>query len=45
MLLSNSDPKNTNSDDDFFDNLYNDYVISRIDAIIAGIEYGRSNPI
>ena len=32
VLLSNSDPKNTNSDDEFFDDLYNDYVISRINA-------------
>lgn len=31
-LLSNSDPKNTNHNDDFFDNLYQDYKIERIMA-------------
>lgn len=30
FLLSNSDPKNTNEDDDFFDNLYRDFTIKRI---------------
>lgn len=32
FLLSNSDPKNTNKDDDFFDKLYKNYVILRINA-------------
>ena len=32
FLLSNSDPKNTNPDDNFFDNLYKDYKIERIRA-------------
>lgn len=32
VLLSNSDPHNTNPKDDFFDNLYSDYKIDRIEA-------------
>ena len=32
ILLSNSDPKNANIDDNFFDNLYKDFFISRIMA-------------
>ena len=32
VLLSNSDPKNTNVDDNFFDELYIDFKIERIDA-------------
>lgn len=32
FLLSNSDPKNTNSSDDFFDELYQDFKIERIQA-------------
>jgi len=32
ILLSNSDPKNANPDDNFFDNLYNDFFVSRIMA-------------
>ncbi len=32
VLLSNSDPKNEDSDDEFFDELYNNYVIERIPA-------------
>ena len=32
ILLSNSDPKNTNPDDNFFDDLYNDFKIERIFA-------------
>ena len=31
-MLSNSDPKNTNSEDNFFDNLYNGFEIDRIHA-------------
>jgi DNA adenine methylase len=32
LMLSNSDPKNTNPDDDFFDNLYKDFNIERVKA-------------
>lgn len=32
FLLSNSDPKNTNSSDDFFDELYRNFKIERIQA-------------
>ena len=32
FLLSNSDPKNINTDDDFFDKLYSPYNIKRIEA-------------
>jgi DNA adenine methylase len=32
IMVSNSDPKNTDPDDDFFDTLYRDYYITRIDA-------------
>jgi len=32
FILSNSDPKNTNADDNFFDDLYKDYKINRINA-------------
>ena len=32
LLLSNSDPKNTNENDDFFDELYSDYKIKRVYA-------------
>lgn len=32
LILSNSDPKNINSDDDFFDDLYQGFQIARIDA-------------
>lgn len=32
LMLSNSDPKNTDENDDFFDNLYSKYRISRVDA-------------
>lgn len=31
-MLSNSDPKNENVDDDFFDSLYQGYKIERIPA-------------
>jgi len=30
VMLSNSDPKNTDPDDEFFDNLYSDYVVTRV---------------
>ncbi len=32
LLLSNSDPKNTNPKDSFFDDLYKDFTILRIPA-------------
>lgn len=32
MLLSNSDPKNTNPDDEFFDEIYSGFKIERIFA-------------
>jgi DNA adenine methylase len=32
LLLSNSDPKNINPDDDFFDRLYANYAIERVPA-------------
>lgn len=32
VVASNSDPKNSNSDDDFFDELYSDYSILRVSA-------------
>jgi DNA adenine methylase len=32
LILSNSDPKNENPDDDFFDELYQDYNIERVAA-------------
>lgn len=35
ILLSNSDPKNTNPDDDFFDLLYKNFKIERIEATRA----------
>lgn len=32
ILVSNSDPKNLNIEDDFFDNIYRSYIIKRVDA-------------
>jgi DNA adenine methylase len=32
LMLSNSDPKNTNIEDDFFDMIYSNYKITRVDA-------------
>lgn len=32
LMLSNSDPKNNNPDDDFFDSIYSNFQISRVDA-------------
>lgn len=32
IVLSNSDPKNVNKDDNFFDDLYENYNINRVDA-------------
>ncbi len=31
-MLSNSDPKNANKEDNFFDNLYKDFEIKRVYA-------------
>jgi len=33
IVISNSDPKNENIDDDFFDNLYADFNIKRVEAV------------
>lgn len=41
LLLSNSDPKNSNPDDDFFDILYRDYHIERVPAKRAINSDGR----
>ena len=32
VLVSNSDPKNTNTDDNFFDDLYKSFIINRVSA-------------
>ena len=32
VILSNSDPKNSDENDDFFDNLYKDFIINRVSA-------------
>lgn len=32
ILVSNSDPRNSNKEDDFFDNIYSAYKISRVEA-------------
>lgn len=32
IVVSNSDPKNSNTDDDFFDNIYKSYKIKRVEA-------------
>lgn len=42
-MLSNSDPKNINITDDFFDNLYKDYDIYRVSAsrMINSNAHGR----
>lgn len=33
IVVSNSDPKNSNEDDNFFDGLYSSYNIARVDAV------------
>ena len=45
VVLSNSDPKNSNPDDCFFDSLYNAYKIARISAkrMINSNSNGRGN--
>ena len=35
ILISNSDPKNSNAEDNFFDDIYSEYNIRRIDAVRA----------
>lgn len=32
ILISNSDPKSTNPNDNFFDNVYSSYKIKRVEA-------------
>ena len=32
IVISNSDPKNSNTDDDFFDNIYSAHKIKRVEA-------------
>ena len=32
VVISNSDPKNSNTDDDFFDTLYKKHKINRVQA-------------
>lgn len=32
VVISNSDPKNSNADDDFFDNIYSSHKIKRVEA-------------
>ena len=32
IVVSNSDPKNSNTEDDFFDEIYSDYAIKRVEA-------------
>lgn len=45
IILSNSDPKNTNKKDNFFDDLYQNYIIKRINAkrVINSKGTGRGN--
>ena len=42
FLLSNSDPKNTVKDDEFFDELYSDFKIDRtlMDDLLETLEIG-----
>jgi DNA adenine methylase len=32
IVISNSDPKNSNTEDDFFDNIYSSHKIKRVEA-------------
>ena len=32
IVISNSDPKNSNTEDDFFDNIYSAHKIKRVEA-------------
>jgi len=49
LLLSNSDPKNTVPDDEFFDNLYSEFTIDRVSANRAinskGLKRGPINEL
>jgi DNA adenine methylase len=49
LLLSNSDPKNTNPNDEFFDNLYSKFTIDRVSANRAinskGLKRGPINEL
>ena len=33
IVISNSDPKNSNTEDDFFDNIYSAHKIKRVEAV------------
>ena len=33
IVVSNSDPKNANEEDNFFDEIYSSYNIARVDAV------------
>ena len=45
FTLSNSDPHQSDENDDFFDNLYSDFTITRIQAsrLISAKTRGRGN--
>jgi DNA adenine methylase len=49
LLLSNSDPKNTNPNDEFFDNIYSKFTIDRVSANRAinskGLKRGPINEL
>ena len=49
IVLSNSDPKNVNEDDNFFDDLYKNYKINRVEATRAinskGDKRGKINEL
>lgn len=49
IVLSNSDPKNVNEDDNFFDDLYKNYKINRVEASRAinskGDKRGKINEL
>ena len=49
IILSNSDPKNVNEDDNFFDDLYKNYKINRVEASRAinskGDKRGKINEL
>lgn len=49
IVLSNSDPKNVNEEDNFFDNLYKNYKINRVEASRAinskGNKRGKINEL
>ena len=49
IVLSNSDPKNVNEEDNFFDNLYKNYKINRVEASRAinskGAKRGKINEL